>query len=86
MMKRFTKADLEAWLERHGYVRDRWDNYVKTFSSHLDGTSRTYRYKLKKIAVRREVKLPDGRWSRMQSAYYTHLSLSEDDKLRGLSR
>lgn len=77
-----TRDDLEVWLKKRGYEKDRWGHYQKT---RADGTK--IRMRLSKIAVRHEVKSPGfGQWVRTRSGYFKNLSLSDEGKLQGMKR
>lgn len=89
------REDLEAWLVRHGYERDRFGHYHKTFLDIITKATggrgdRHYRYKLSSTSARHEIQVSynDGTkyWVRLHLGYYKHLELTPDDKLKGMKR
>ena len=77
------RAELEAYLTRKGWTKDRWGHFRKS----------TYRMKMQARSVRMEsqVKHAAGQyspastsWVRLKSANYSALSITADDKLAGL--
>jgi len=66
------KEELEAFLSRKGYKKDRWGHYHKG----------DIRYKMQKNSVRVERKMGKD-WIKMRSAYYKDLRISENDKVKG---
>lgn len=86
-----TRPDLEEWLARRGYVRDRWGHWQRTATVPVRGSDETrYRFRLSRTHARREVRAThaDGShaWVRLASAPYSALSLDADDRLLGLRR
>lgn len=78
------RQDLEEFLLRKGYVSDRYGNFKKTSE---DGKS-TRRYKMQKTSVRieRQIVYSDGSkgcWIRILSGFYSQMSITENDKLKG---
>ncbi len=77
------RQDLEEFLLRKGYVSDRYGNFKKTSE---DGKS-TRRCKLQKTSVRveRQIVYSDGSkgWVRIMSGFYSQMSITENDKLKG---
>lgn len=65
------KEELERFLSRKGYKKDRWAHYHKG----------DIRYKMQKISVRVENKMSFG-WVKRFTEYYKNLEISENDKLR----
>jgi hypothetical protein len=74
-----TRQEVEAWLDKNGYERDKWGHYQRTRFGDR------FRLKLSKLAVRHEVKSRYG-WLRVKSAYYSHLRLDETGDLVGWDR
>ena len=83
-----TRVDFEIWAASLGWKRDRWGHFQKTVTHPVigggTGTS-TYRYKLSRIAVRREIKTGAG-WVRVAGNYFSRLSIQEDGKLYGMAK
>ena len=80
-----TRPEFVAWAQAHGWVMDRFGHLQKT-SEGRDMSQHQYRYKLSRVAVRKEVKTGSGQWVRIVSGYYSALSVNEDGKLVGMSR
>lgn len=85
-----TKEQFIEWALAHGWQHDRYGHLQKTIGSDenyqaVGRVSRTYRYKLSRIAVRKEIKSAYG-WVRIKSGYYSKLSISDDGKLQGMIR
>lgn len=70
-----TKQQLKDWLLMQGWAPDRWGNFHKMGA----------RMKLGHCSVRLEKKVGKV-WVRMRGAYYTQLSITQENKLRGLRR
>ena len=73
------REQLIEWAQNHGWKLDQWGHLRKDTK---DGAKR--RLKLSRIAVRYEVKSKG--WVRIQSGYFSKLSISEDGKLTGMTR
>ena len=82
-----TKQGMVEWALRHQYSKDKWGHYQKEMNGE------TYRLRLSNVMARRERKLhfegteyssPHNEWTRLRSGYYKDISLSQDDKLKGL--
>lgn len=81
-----TREDLEKFLERKGYQRDRWGHYHKTKTLE-NGEELRIRYKLQAKSLRLETH--GGKavgWIRHVSAFYSQLTITERDKLKGLRK
>lgn len=77
-----TKQELEQWLIRHNFKLDKFGHYQKQNSN-----GDTIRIKLSSVSARYEKKAricDHNEWIRMQSGYFKDLSLSPEDKLRGM--
>ncbi len=75
------RQELENWLVSKGYAKDTYGHYQKTTNEN------TIRYKLQATSVRYEKKahiVDHNEWIRLASGYYKDLSITEDDKLRGM--
>lgn len=68
---------VKSYLERHGFVADRWGNYHNP-----DRPNR--RYKLTQRVLRYEARLATGEWFRLRSGFYRHLYVNGADHLCGL--
>lgn len=79
-----TRDNFIAWIsQRPGFARDGWGNYVRVDPT----TGRKVRYKINKLAVRREVWGPENKmWIRVRSGYYRTLTITPEGKLAGLKR
>ena len=77
-----TKEQLIEWATAHGWTPDRYGHLQKTTVG-LSGAKRHDRLKLSRIAARHETKLSFG-WSRLQSGYYSALSITSEGKLAGM--
>lgn len=67
------KTDLEDFLSKRGYKKDRWGHYHKG----------DIRYKMQKTSVRVEKKVGSG-WLKLSGAYYKDLQITESNKIRGM--
>lgn len=78
-----TQEELIDWFGRHGYERDPYGNYKKRRESGI-----RVRYKMNKNSVRYERRVESDKpfWARIASGYYKKLSLTDDDKLKGMKR
>jgi len=65
------KAELEAFLIRKGFKKDRYGNYSK---------DKKHRWKLKKAVARLEIKCLHG-WGKVYGNYYKNLEITENDKI-----
>ena len=66
------KEELESFLTRKGYKKDRWGHYHKGY----------IRYKIQKTSVRIEGKKTFG-WSKILSYYYKNIEINpETQKIR----
>ena len=82
-----TRAELHSWANRNGWTQDNWGHFKKERKGKL------YRLKLQARSVRLEVRCmvehtygpPQKFWTRLRSAYYGELSLSDDDSLLGMT-
>ncbi len=76
-----TKSELIVWLKHKGFTQDRWGHYKKTVGEYV------HRIKLQKKSIRYEVKKQSlTKWTRLRSGYYSQLSISENDKLKGMKK
>ena len=65
------KEELEDYLIKKGYKKDRWGHYHKG----------DIRYKMQKTNVRIERKSSLG-WFKLYSYYYKNIEISENNKIR----
>ena len=68
-----TKQEFIEWAKSKGWKQDTWGHLKKD----------THRFKIQKTSVRYERKGFD-RWYRIRSGYYKNLSITEDNKIKGL--
>lgn len=85
-----TKDRVRTFLrEREHWQQDRFGHFTMEKRAE-DGTSRKYRMKLGKLAMRLEVRIEfaDGRreWHRVMSGYYKRINLTDDGKIEGMTR
>lgn len=80
-----TRQEFINWALSKGWVLDRWGHLQKQYA-HRNGDINVYRYRLSRIAVRREIKLPDGRWVRLHSGYFSKLSIGPEGHVTGMAR
>jgi len=75
-----TKQQVIDWAKRHDYESDSYGHLQKT-----KGDDK-YRLKLQATSVRLEKRLDlkPAEWLRIRSGYYKNLSITEEDKIRGL--
>jgi hypothetical protein len=73
------KAEFIEWAKRHNLSQDKYGH----FSWSID--QKTHRYKLQDNSVRHEIQHSDldgsHYWLRIQSNYFSHMSLSVADRL-----
>jgi hypothetical protein len=85
-----TRADLEAWLTERGWTKDKFGHFRRRAEVHPAQNGDEYRYKLGRLAVRREVRCKhnDGSksWVRLRSGYYKDISITPEGKLKGMKR
>ena len=85
-----TRDELKAWLIEQGYQEDRFGHFKKTMPRKDGGEKAVYRYKLNAYSARYETQCrhSDGSasWIRLRSGYYKNLSITEDGKLKGMTR
>jgi hypothetical protein len=74
-----TQEQLIAWATSKNWTPDRFGHLKKVFRG------RTHRLKLSRVAVRWEISTTAG-WVRVQSGYYSALTITEDGKLSGMER
>jgi len=83
------KAELENFLTRKGWTKDRFGHYQKEVNG------RKVRFKLQANSARyeRQIHIPADRysparneWIRVSSGYYKDLTITAEDKLAGLKR
>jgi len=74
-----TKQELINWAKVHGWNLDRFGHLKKNLNGKM------YRFKLSRIAARYELKTSDG-WVRINSGYFSKLSISGEGKLVGMTR
>lgn len=76
-----TKEQFEQWLVSRGYRKNRWEHYTRPDYPGI-------RYKLSKLAVRLESSYRDSFrklcWVRRRGNYYCNLSITPENKLRGM--
>ena len=75
------RQDLETWLVGKGYLKDIYGHYQRTIGENA------IRYKLQASSVRYEKKahiVDHNEWIRLASGYYKDLSITDEDKLRGM--
>jgi len=75
------RQELETWLISKGYSKDTFGHYQR------ETGDTTVRFKIQASSVRYEkrAKIVDhNEWLRLASGYYKDLSITEDDKLRGM--
>jgi hypothetical protein len=77
-----TRDELITWATRNGWKLDRRGHLKKEFDN---GTHRTHRMKLSRIAARHEISTPFG-WARIASGYLKNLSINADDQIAGMTR
>lgn len=84
-----TREQFEQWATAQGYKADAWGNLKKQFGDKL------FRFKVGKLSVRYEVQTTieatqyskaEKMWVRLKSGYLKDLSITEENKLRGLKR
>lgn len=78
-----TREEFVAWAKARGWKEDRYGHLHRMAGNAEEAH---YRYKISRIAVRREVKTSGG-WVRLKSAYFKDLSVDPGTgKLVGMSR
>lgn len=77
-----TRDDIRSWLLRHGYAIDSYGNFKRAYIS-KDGKPCVARMKIRDRSVIREVKLdlPNRQWIKNRAAYFSGLSINENDQL-----
>ena len=87
--QKMTKERFIEWALSQGWHRDNYGHLQKAVAGTTLGDSTTvmrqYRYKLSRIAVRREIKTPSG-WMRLESGYFSQLSIGDTGVIIGMSR
>lgn len=68
------KEELEAFLTRKGFKKDRYGNYKKP-----DDPDK--RWKMQATSVRFETKLSHG-WQKIYGDYYKNLEITKENKIR----
>ncbi len=74
-----TKQDFITWAQQCGWKLDRFGHLKK------EQNSKTYRFKLSRIAARYELKTSSG-WVRIKSGHFSKLSITDEGKLAGMKR
>lgn len=74
------REKLEEWLLSKGYEKDRFGHFHKTRTN-----GQEIRYKMNTYSCRYEVRSGFG-WVRVYSGYYKNLSITDDNRLSGLTR
>ena len=79
MKRKMTKERFTEWAQSCGWQLDRFGHLRK------EADSKTYRFKLSRIAVRHEVKSRAG-WVRLKSGYFSKLTITPEGEIAGLTR
>jgi hypothetical protein len=76
--------EIKQMLKRHGYIEDTFGNMKKTMPDSIR------RYKFQNVSLRYESQVihSDGSksWVRIASGYYKSITITAEDRIRGLKR
>jgi hypothetical protein len=84
-----TQDEFKKWAISLGYKEDAWGNFKK------ESNGKLFRFKLGKLSLRYETQSiieasqyskEQKIWHRLKSGYWKNLSITEENKLRGLKR
>ena len=79
MRRKMNKERFIAWAQSRGWKLDRFGHLKK------ESNGMTFRFKLSRIAARYEQKGKYG-WTRIESGYFSKLSITDEGKLAGMRR